>query len=279
VTRSSAALAGAPRAALFAIVWLFAIPARAHHEAIFGPQSSLVMSAPAFISTQVFSRRLETQRQETTLVLSGSITPVAEVPLSLTAIVPYSVIDGAGQPSRAAFEDSILGARYRFDLSPLQAATGKEGNFLLGMGAVELPTGSMDHASFSGPVGSLAALLWSGEVGAFSAIAYGFYRHPGDASDARPETLFLGGGVAWTPIDDPVSERIFSLQLGYSHERSFSTSVATAQVLHPTIVFAPVKHLLGFAVVSIPVSHDGTIGEQDQWRIGGGAVFLFGGGH
>ena len=144
------------------------------------------------------------------------------------------------------------------------------------MGAVELPTGSMDHAAFSGPVGSLAAALWSGEVGPLSAIAYGFYRHPGDASDARPETLFLGGGIAWTPIDDPVTERLFSLQLGYSHERSFATSVATAQVLHPTVVFAPMKRLLGFAVVSIPVTHDGTIGEQDQWRIGGGAVFLFG---
>ena len=274
---SRAAGTRAPRAALVVVVWLLAIPAQAHHEAIFGPQSSLVMSAPAFVSMQVFSRRLETLRQETTFVLSGSITPVAEVPLSLTAIMPYSVIDGAGLPSRAAFEDSIFAARYRYDLSALQSATGKDGNFLLGMGALELPTGSMDHPAFSGPLGWLAAALWSGEVGPLSAIAYGFYRHPGDASDARPQTLFLGGGIAWTPLDDPVTERLFSLQLGYSHERSFATSVATAQVLHPTVVLAPVKHLLGFAVVSIPVSHDGTIGEQDQWRIGGGAVLLFGG--
>jgi len=69
---------------------------------------------------------------------------------------------------------------------------------------------------------------------------------------------------------------LFSVQLGYSHERSFSSSVATADVLHPTVVFGPGGHVLGFAVLSIPVSHRGTIGEQDQWRVGAGAVFLFG---
>lgn len=258
------------------IAAMAAFPALAHHEAIFGPQSSLVMSAPAFLSGQVFSRRLESAQQETTFVLSGSLTPIHEVPLSFTLIAPFSVIDGAGQPARAGLEDVIAGARYRYDLSSLQAATGKEGNFLLGMGALELPTGSMDHPSFEGSVGSLAAALWSGETGPFSAIAYAFYRHPGDSSDARPNTLFLGGGFAWTPYDDPVSERLFSLQLGYSHERSFADSVATAHVLHPTLVFGPGGHVLGFAVVSIPLTHSGTIGEQDQWRVGAGAVLLFG---
>lgn len=259
-----------------AAVTMAAFPASAHHEAIFGPQSSLVMSAPAFVSGQVFSRRLTDARQESTFVLSGSWTPLREVPLSFTAIAPFSVIAGGSVPSTSGLEDAILGARYRFDLPALQRATGKDGNFFLGMGALELPTGSMDHPAFDGPLGSLAAALWSGEVGAFSAIAYGFYRHPGDSSDARPNTLFLGGGVAWTPYDDPVRERIFSVQLGYSHERSFSSSVGTAEVLHPTVVFGPGGRVLAFAVVSIPVAHTGTIGEQDRWRAGGGAVLLFG---
>ena len=257
-------------------VALTALPAPAHHEAIFGPQSSLVMSAPAFVSAQLFSRRLSDARQESTLVLSGSWTPLREVPLSFTAIAPFSLIDGGGLPAASGPEDAIVGARYRFDLSGLQGATGKDGNFLLGMGALERPTGSMDHPAFDGPLGSLAAALWSGEVGSFSAIAYGFYRHPGGSSDARPNTLFLGGGVAWTPFDDPATERLFSVQLGYSHERSFSSSVGTAEVLHPTLVFGPGGRVLAFAVVSIPVAHTGKIGEQDRWRAGGGAVFLFG---
>jgi hypothetical protein len=66
------------------------------------------------------------------------------------------------------------------------------------------------------------------------------------------------------------------VQLGYSHERSFSSSVGTAEVVHPTVVFGPGGRVLAFAVVSIPVAHTGTIGEQDRWRAGGGAVLLFG---
>jgi hypothetical protein len=140
-------------------VALAAFPASAHHEAIFGPQSSLVMSAPGFVSGQVFTRRLESARQETTFVLSGSVTPIREVPLSFTAIAPFSIVDGAGRPARTGLEDPIVGARYRYDLRPLQAATGQDGNFLLGMGALELPIGSLDHPSFEGSVGSLAAAL------------------------------------------------------------------------------------------------------------------------
>ena len=51
-----------------------AAPARAHHEAIFGPQSSLVLSAPSFASVQTFSRQLGTagaRTQESTMLLSA----------------------------------------------------------------------------------------------------------------------------------------------------------------------------------------------------------------
>ena len=57
-----------------------AAPARAHHEAIFGPQSSLVLSAPSYASVQTFSRQLGTagaRTQESTMLLSAGVTPFA----------------------------------------------------------------------------------------------------------------------------------------------------------------------------------------------------------
>ena len=98
-------------------------PASAHHEAIFGPQSSLLYSLDRFVSVQVFSRQTGIagqKTQETTGVLSGGMNPVQGLPITVTAIVPYSLINqlDAGS-SRSGFEDVVLGARYRYDLSPL----------------------------------------------------------------------------------------------------------------------------------------------------------------
>ena len=85
-----------------AAVALTAAPARAHHEAIFGPHSSLMLSAPSFASLQTFSRQLGTagaRTQESTLVLSMGVSPFRSVPLSFSATLPASSIDtldGAG---------------------------------------------------------------------------------------------------------------------------------------------------------------------------------------
>jgi hypothetical protein len=74
----------------FTDVCLFAVlaagPAFAHHEAIFGPQSSLVLSSPAFVSLQTFSRTT-LYGTETTGLVSAGVTPF-NFPLSFTAIVP-----------------------------------------------------------------------------------------------------------------------------------------------------------------------------------------------
>jgi len=67
--------------------------ADAHHEAIFGPQSSLLYSPDRFVSLQVFSRQTGTsgqKTQETTGVISGGVNPVQGLPVTVTAIVPYS---------------------------------------------------------------------------------------------------------------------------------------------------------------------------------------------
>jgi hypothetical protein len=266
--------------------------ALAHHEAIFGPQSSLVLSAPAFVSLQSYSRRLGTGAagtQESTLLLAAGITPVERVPLSFSAILPASSIDSVGGTggARRGLEDIILGVRYRLDLPGLKERFGKDGNFILGMAALELPTGSIDHASGSGPLDSMAALLASVERGAFSGIVYGFYRHHGTADDGYHigDNLFVGGGGAWTPFDDPKSERLFSLQLGVSYETYFQNQQSGTALAgtggrgvyaHPTVVWGPGGHILLFGMVSVPVAQDyANPSELNRWRAGLGLVYLF----
>jgi hypothetical protein len=265
--------------------------ALAHHEAIFGPQSSLVLSAPAFASLQSFSRRLgsgDARTQESTLLLSAGVTPSSRVPVSFTAIVPASSIDSlGGGGARRGLEDIILGARYRLDLSALQDRFGKEGNFILGMAAVEIPTGSIDHASMRGPLDVMGSLLGSVERGAFSGIAYGFYRRHGTTADGlrAGDNLFVGGGAAWTPFDDPKTERLLSLQLGASYETYFQSrqngtalpgTGGSGLYSHLTTVWGPGGQTLLFATLSLPVVQDyPNPAEANNWRAGAGLVYLF----
>jgi hypothetical protein len=256
-----------------ALTILIAAPAvHAHHEAIFGPQSSLVLSAPGFVSAQTFSRRKKDGVQETTGLISAGAQPFGGIPLSLTAILPATY---SNEP-RFSMEDAIVGARYRFDLEGLKHATGKDGNFLLAMAGVELPTGNTDHAAFDGPVNGLGAVLGSLEAGAFSGIGYGFFKQNGD----NGSDVFAGTGLAWTPWDDVVTGRLLSLQLGLSFERRLPKSGVDGVsrfIAHPTLVWGPAADFLVFAVVSVPVTQRGNPEEQDSYRVGGGAMFLFGG--
>lgn len=74
--------------------------ASAHHEAIFGPQSSLVFSEPGYLSTQLFSRSIGApgdKIQETTGVVSGGYSPFADVPRSFNFIQPFSYIKNFDQ--------------------------------------------------------------------------------------------------------------------------------------------------------------------------------------
>jgi hypothetical protein len=260
---------------------------RAHHEAIFGPQSSLVLSAPGFVSVQTFSRQTGTpgdRTQETTALVSGAVTPFS-FPLSFSVIVPASQVarlDRGG--SRVASENLILGARYRYDLEGLNRATGKDGNFLMGMVAVEPPTGSMDHRAFHGPWNAMLAALASAERGPFSAIGYGFYRLNGsDAGAKKGDNLIAGAGLAFTPID---ARQILSFQLGASFERYARDTLAGAPpaasggdelLLHPTVVWGA-GSVLVFAVVSLPAHRDFAQPlQQDRWRVGGGVTYVLGG--
>ncbi|MCA1826772.1 MAG: hypothetical protein ABR567_21270 [Myxococcales bacterium] len=234
--------------------------AHAHHEAIFGPQSSLVLSSPAFVSLQTFSRTT-VSGTETTGLVSAGFTPFTSVPLSFTAIVPATYISPPGKLGR---EDIILGARYREGLG------GEDGNFLMGVAAVDVPTGNIDHKAFDGPLILQAAALASAERRPFSAIAYAYGRR----DPLKGNNLFLGTGFAWTPLDDDADGHLFSLQLGASYE--FYTS-GTELMAHPTIVFAPARRLLFFGVVSLPIFHDlADPAQTDRFRIGGGVLVLLG---
>ena len=269
-----------------------AAPARAHHEAIFGPQSSLVLSAPTFASVQTFSRQLGTagaRTQESTLLLSAGLTPVRSVPVSIGVALPMSSIDtlDGADPSRRGLEDAILSVRYRLDLTGLQERFGKDGNYLMGMAAVEVPTGSVDHAAFRGPLDGMVAALAGIERGPFSWNSYAFYRRHGtDAAGARVgDSLFLGGGMAYTPFDDPARERLVSFQLGVSYEiyaRSTESGTLVPDsggrglYLHPTVVWGPGGRILLFAMTSLPAFEDyRNTADNNRWRAGLGIIFLF----
>jgi hypothetical protein len=266
-------------------------PARAHHEAIFGPQSSLVLSAPSYASVQTFSRQLGTagaRTQESTMMLSAGVTPFGSVPLSVSAALPMSSIDtlDGGDAARRGLEDAILGVRYRLDLSGLQERFGKDGNYVMGMAAIELPTGSVDHAAFRGPLDGMLAATAGIERGPLSWNAYGFYRRHGrEADGARAgDNVFVGGGMAYTPFDDPARERLISLQLGVSYEIYRRHSEAGVPVpdsggsglyLHPTVVWGPGGRMLLFATTSLPALEDySNPADNNRWRAGAGIIFL-----
>jgi hypothetical protein len=235
------------------VTLLAAAPAaRAHHEAIFGPQSSLVLSAPAFVSLQSFARS-GAGGEESTWLLSAGFTPSSRLPLSLTLIASASLVSAPAEPDRAGLEDIVAGARWRQDLG--------EGSYLLGMAAIELPTGSMDHRPLRGPVDGMAALLAGVERGPFSAIGYVFHRRHGrDAAGARAGDLtFAGAGAAYTPwdSDDPASG-------------------GSGLYLHPTLVWGPGGRTLLFAMVTAPQLQDGV--DRDDVRAGAGIIHLSGGG-
>lgn len=265
--------------------------ARGHHEAIFGPQSALVMSAPSYVSVQTYMRRTgtpEARGRETTGLISAGISPFRNVPLSFTAILPASRITGPGSTTTfSGREDVILGARYHFDFPSLQDRFGKEGNFAMVMGAAELPSGNVDHKAFDGPMDYMVAGLASLEKGSLSGIAYGFGRLHGKSGDVKTgNNLFLGGGLAWTPFDDPSTERLLSFQAGVSHERYFQDSVGGAHVpdtggwgtlVHPTLVWGPGSRMLIFGTTSFPVAQSyRSPSDEDRWRFGLGVVWLLG---
>lgn len=260
----------------------------AHHEAIFGPQSAMVLSAERYVTAQLFTRQTGPKSdrvQETTTVLSAGFSPFKK-PVSFSVVVPFSFLNGAAGPGRSGLEDAILSVRYRVDLPAVTRALGGRETFLMGVGGVEIPTGTLDHGFGRDAVAGIAAALGSVEVGQFSAIGYGFYRAQGAYRGERESAnVFVGGGLAWTPIDDPSGE-ILSLQLGVSHEsmsreQQNGTDVpgtgGSGVFAHPTFLWGLSQNALFFAQTSLPITQNWRDdSQQERFRIGTGLILVFG---
>ncbi|GAC1356689.1 MAG: hypothetical protein NVSMB47_10100 [Polyangiales bacterium] len=279
---------------------LLAGPAAAHHEALFGPQSSLAVEASGFASAQTHTRAYGvrgTETQETTFILSAGLSPLAGVPWSITLVQPFTyqtsrvpTAPGSTGPFTTCDgclrrENNLVSTAYRFDLAGLQRATGKDGTFALISAALEPPTGNKDYPAFEGPFNFIGAGMLGFETGAWSAVVLGYYRAntPDRTSSKKGDNFLLGAGVAYTPLDEHGA--MLSVQLGLGTEvhlrdRDQGTTIdrsgGTELLVSPTLVGSPVAHLRFFALVSLPVAQSYRAdADHDRWRAGFGAIYSF----
>jgi hypothetical protein len=272
------------------LVWLFAAPAAAHHEAIFGPASPLVFSGTRYFTAQVFTRRTGPpgeRVQETTTVLSGGFSPT-RVPVSISVVMPFSVIaSGVNGGTRLGLENAIVMARYSVKLSAVERALGVEDSYVLGGGGIELPTGTVDYDFGQGAPALVGGGLFSVERRPFSLIGYGFLQRYTERHEIRDSGhTFMGLGLAWTPIDVSTHSRILSLQLGLSRESATREIVAGvrqdasggwALVAHPSLVWGPGDDVLFFVMTSFQLAHDWRDpAEDERFRVGAGTILTFG---
>lgn len=261
-TCAAALYSGAMRVACLVALLLAGTPARAH-ETMLGPAAPLLESAAVFTSASVTSRRLA-RSQESTLT-AGAAAPLA-AGLSLALMAPLAYIS---QPGDRTFgpDDAALGLRFRLELTPLRDAFDREGNYLLVMAAVDLPTGSIDHPAFDGPLDGMVALVAATAWRDVSGALLAFYTRRGndDADD-----LLFGARAAWTPWDDALTRELLSLELGVSSEIHFAPEVDRAVLLHPCVRWNPGGRFALFAAFGMPLWQGRADGEA--WRATAGVV-------
>ena len=240
---------------------------------MFGPQSSAVLSPGIFLSALVFDKETgrddTNKRRETTTVYSVGFKPVKTQPLSMAFVVPMTFAGGAADPNAP-------GAAKLF---------GVDESYVMGVGGVELPTGTFDHDFGKGAFGGIVAGLWSLEKRPFATIAYVYYHHRGVYEGVRDSgNTFAGGGFAYTPIDDEEHGKLFSMQLGVSYERMFQSeengaivadSGASGVFMHPGLVFDVTPTVQAFALVSLPLTQTyNSIVDRQRFRFGTGIIWI-----
>jgi hypothetical protein len=269
--------------------------AAAHHEAMFGPQSSAVLTPGIFLSAQIFDKEEgqgDQKRRELTTVYSAGFTPFKTQPLSIAFVLPITFTSGVPDPSTPdsksrGFEDTLLSVRYRLETKGLTSSLGLDQSYVMGVGGVEFPTGTIDHPFGEGAYGSIAAALFSVEKRPIAVMGYFYYHHRGTYNGLRDSgNAFAGTGVAWTPIDDEVRGKLFSLQLGASYERTFPSeqngmtvleSGSSGVFLHPGIVFSTTSSLQFFGLVSLPLTQQwNSVVDRQRFRIGSGVIWILG---
>jgi hypothetical protein len=130
-------------------------------------------------------------------------------------------------------------------------------------------------------------VLGSLERGKWSAIGYAVGRFNVENAEGSKDgnSLFAGGGLAYTPNEDSRTGRLISYQAGvsfehYAHNRDsgrIDTNTGGKEVLlHPTLVFSPGHDLLFFGVASIPIWRDfKDPAAQDRYRFGTGVLYAW----
>ena len=287
----------------FGFAWLIAAvtvcsSASAHHEALFGPQSSLAVESEGFVSVQAHEHVFglgSSYDQETAYIVSAGVSPFHGIPWSFTLVQTYTYEnartpqgDQTGPLSSCggciARENLLVSTSYRFDFTGLQRATGKDGNFALMTAAIEPPTGDKDYAPFHGPMNSIFATMAGVEWSHYSAVALGYYRlNAADDTGSKKGNNWLAGlGFTYTPIDERA--RMISFQLGLAaevHDRdvvngSNLVSGGWEAFASPTIVWKPASPMRFFMYVSLPVAQDYRADYQvDRWRAGLGVIYSF----
>jgi hypothetical protein len=277
-------------------------PASAHHEAMFGPQSSAVLSPGMFISLQMFDRedgQGNYRHRETTSVYSLGVKPWTN-PLSFAVVAANTREAYTYQGSTTLFEDPLISARYRVEAPGIAKALGVQESYVMGVGGLEVPLGNKDHAAGHGPFGEIAAGLFSIEKRPIAAIVYGYYHHPGEYDNGMqafvnganvPVTrqngnLFTGAGIAYTPIDDDAAGHLFSMQLGLSYEKTLAMeelgkpvagTAANAVMMHPGVVFQTNPRFQFFAIVSLPLTQQfESLDYRQRFRVGFGTIIMLG---
>jgi hypothetical protein len=275
-------------------IGLWSASAEAHHEALFGPQSSLAVESRGFVSLQMHVKNIGTGAsfdREAVYILSAGVTPIEKVPLSFVLVQPFTneVAHSPTTPSVGplaqctcfARENLLIGTSYRFDYTGLAKRTGKDGNFALVSASFEPPTGEKEGGTWNGIAAAMTAFEW----GHFAAVGLVYYRINGEdgMGTKKWNNTLLGGGFAYTPIDRP--NRMVSFQLGVGaeiHERDVLAGTEVDRsggwelLASPTIVWSPAHRFRFFALVSLPfVQNYRSDAQEDRWRAGLGIIYSF----
>lgn len=254
------------------VIGLSAVPVlHAHHEAIFGPQSATLISKRRYVSAQYYlaneGRHPDPFSHSHIGILSAGTSLGERFSASIT--FPVEAERGIAEARATGVQDLGLGIRY-FPEMPLNQT-------LMGILALEPPTGNLEHRAF----GFGGGLLYATERAPWSVVVYGLGRTESSLEDGykRANRLFLGGGLAYETRILP-----FSPQIGISWERAGRTfeggirvpgSDISVLMLHPTVVKEFNESFSGFFVVSLPAGqwsgHDG----WQRFRIAAGVVWSF----
>lgn len=256
----------------------------AHHEAVLGPQSAAVMDGSGYAALQIFTKRTASpeEPQETSMLLSGGVTPFSDLPVSFNLTLPVSI--ACCREERMGLENILVSSRFRLNLTDLQRAFGKDGNYVMFFVGVELPTGSMDQPLGKAPTNALLGLMSSLERGPWAALGFVLTRQEGTNAEGlrKGHELFAGAGLAYTPIE--TEKHMMSFQIGASYEVGLTNRLsgepsqggfqrlmftpATVMGVHPKV------QLLGYG--GLPLRQSAMQAEDRMhWRLGVGVSYFF----